>query len=606
MNQMPYRKLCAALLLALFATGAWAAGLGSGDDFLLPNQAFELDTQVQDDGTVLLHWDIAPDYYMYRGRFKVKGSPDSVQSVKSPAGKQIHDEYLGDVEIYRKEATLRVRPGEADSLRLTWQGCADAGLCYPPQHKTVHLEGLVGASSAGSGTPPTASGGKESASLGSDQTLATQLATGGFGWALLVFFGLGLLLTFTPCVLPMVPILSSVIVGSHARGLRGFSLALAFVLPMAVTYAVLGVVSALLGANLQALLQAPPVLIAFALVFAVLALAMFGVFELQLPRPLRERLTRLSERQRGGHIGDAAAMGVVSAVLVSPCMTAPLAGALLYIADTGNALLGGSALLSLGLGMGVPLLIVGTVGAQILPRPGPWMNAVKTLFGFVLLGTALWFLQRILPGTVMLVLWGALLLLMGLSLWKAGKHLTHNTAATSSLTAAALLSLWGVMMVIGAAGGADTPLRPLGFLQADSSGKQSAAGTEKRNFMARFQPVEDHAELQSRIAKAQASGQWTLVDFYADWCISCKEIERRVFSQPRVQQALSNFQLLRPDVTAYDNADQRLMQKLGVMGPPTILFIGPEGGEKRASRIIGEVDAEAFLTHLKKATGQSS
>ncbi|HET7313192.1 protein-disulfide reductase DsbD [Salinisphaera sp.] len=577
----------------------------ASNQFLPPDQAFSHHQTRDADGRVQLHWTVAPGYYLYRSRMQIEGADAPVAHVDKPTGELIHDPYFGDERIYDHDVTVTVEPGEAQRLKLTWQGCAKAGLCYPPQHATVDVSDGTDAAPPAIESPPQANIEQASASAGDDQALAMRLADGASAWTLLAFFGMGLLLSFTPCVLPMVPILSGVIVGAGARGLRGTALSLVFVLPMAITYAVLGVAAALAGANLQAILQTPAVLGAFAAVFVALALAMFGVFELQLPGPLRERLNRASANRRGGHAAGAAALGVISAVLVGPCMTAPLAGALLYIADSGDVVLGGLALLFLGLGMGVPLIVVGALGAWVLPRPGPWMNAVKAVFGFVLLATALWLIGRVTPTPIMLGLWGALLIAAGVALGAAIRRTgaPAGTVTVAGATAAVLLGLWGGLMVIGAAGGARDPVHPLAFLRGGS-----AAGTQAdaaAPFNDRFQTVRSLDGLQTALDTAEQDGQWAVVDFYADWCVSCQVIDRTVFGNARVRKALADARLIRPDVTD-DNADtRRLMQSLGVFGPPSILFIGPDGRERRGARVVGELSAGEFLDHWRRAHDQT-
>ncbi|MHB1084945.1 MAG: protein-disulfide reductase DsbD, partial [Thiobacillus sp.] len=364
------------------------------EDFLPVEQAFRLSVSQDGDGQVRLNWKISEGYYLYRKQVKVEGEPaDSVQQVTLPAGIVKTDEFFGATEVYHDKLAVLVKAPAVQALNVSWQGCADAGICYPPQTLRVTLDNVAATPSAAPADDvKPASGGM----LGADQDLADRLSRTNPGWMLAVFFGLGLLMTFTPCVLPMLPILSSLIAGSGASPRRGFILSLAFVLPMALTYAGVGAAAALAGANLQATLQNPWVLGAFGLMFGVLALAMFGFYELQLPAVLRNRLNSASQGQRGGTVGGAAAMGVLSALLVGPCMTAPLAGALLYIGNTGNVLTGGLALFAMGLGMGAPLVLVGTLGARLLPRPGDWMNRVKVLFGFILLGTAIVFVSRVL------------------------------------------------------------------------------------------------------------------------------------------------------------------------------------------------------------------
>lgn len=610
----PYRWLVLVVAIVLCGPAATAADTDSNNQFLAPDKAFSYDKQVTAEGRVKLHWSVAPGYYLYRSRLEVKGKPSPVESVQMPDGTPIHDQYFGDQQVFKHDVTITIAPGDANKLALSWQGCAEAGLCYPPQHATLDVgdrasvapADKTGESSAlaGQSDSPT-----ESAEppADSDQGLAARLAGGAIGWTLLAFFGMGLLLSFTPCVLPMVPILSGVVVGAGARGLRGLTLSLAFVVPMALTYAVLGVGAALAGANLQAILQTPAVLGAFAGVFVLLSLAMFGVFELQLPAALRDRLQQASANRAGGHLAGAAALGVISAVLVGPCMTAPLAGALLYIAQSGNVVLGGLALLSLGLGMGAPLLLVGTVGAQLLPKPGSWMNAVRVVFGFLLLATALWMIQWVTPASWLLGLWGAWLLAIGLTLGWAARRLSGALSARSLtlFIAGALLALWGLLMVVGAAGGGHDPARPLSFAGASNSGAADTADDSATSFNARFQTIHDSASLNQAIEQAQAKGQWTVVDFYADWCVSCHVIDRTVFGDAEVQSALAGAQLLRPDVTDDSPETRQLMDDLEVVGPPTILFIGPDGQERRAARVVGELGPSDFLQHLSRAKGGS-
>lgn len=591
--------LVAFLAISLFATSSLAmlGSLGS-NKFLPSEKAFSYTVIPNSDQTLTITWDIATDYYLYRHQFQFEGEPQPVAAVKIPDGEIIEDEFFGSSEVYYHQLAVNIDPGQAQTLHIGWQGCAEAGLCYPPERATIDLAGfgfMGAASNTGTNTAP---------ALAEDQTLAARLADGNTAWVLTIFFGLGLLLVFTPCVLPMVPILTSLIVGSGARGKRGFVLSMAYVLPMAATYAVLGVMAALAGASLQAIMQTPWVLGAFALVFVVLSLSMFGVYELQLPARLRDGLNNASSRQSGGSLGGAAILGVLSALLVGPCMTAPLAGALLYIADTGNLVLGGSALFALGLGMGAPLVLAGSVGAHLLPKPGAWMTSVKVVFGFVMLATAIWFVERVLADSVVLGLWGALLIAIGITLYQLAVHAAAPTAPNSMIAriAGLLMGLWGSLLVIGAAGGADDFMRPLAFASGPvvmTSG--SAAAIEQEGFMQRFEEVNDLNDLNQKVDKATAKGQWTLVDFYADWCISCKVIEDEVFGNLEVQQALTGFQLLRPDVTANNSADRELMQRFNIIGPPTILLIGPDGQERRAARVVGELSASKFMQHLSRA-----
>ena len=584
----------------VMATMLWALPAHAQQDFLAPEQAFRLTAVKQADGQVRLNWKISKGYYLYRKQMKVEADPaGSAPQVAWPAGTLKTDQTFGESEVYLDNVDVVVQAPNAPALTVGWQGCADAGLCYPPQSKRVDLAGLGATPLASTGVADAAAGRAPSSALGEDQALAERLSRIDLGWMLLLFFGLGLLMTFTPCVLPMVPILSSLIAGSGADNpRRGFILSLAFVLPMALTYAGVGAAAALAGANLQAVLQNPWVLGSFSLMFVVLALSMFGFYELQTPASLRNRLNDATQGQRGGTMPGAAALGVLSALLVGPCMTAPLAGALLYIGNTGDVLTGALILFSMGLGMGVPLLLVGTLGAGLLPRPGHWMNRVKTMFGFILLGSAIWFAARVLPGTLTLGLWGSWLLAIALSLLALAQKLGTDSGRLVSRHLALLLGLWGGAMVVGAAGGAHDPLQPLNFRPSGGTLAQTAKGDD---FMRRFAPVKTHTVLAARIAEAGQRGQWTLVDFYADWCVSCDVIEREVFADPRVQQALAGMQLLRPDVSANSANDQALMRDRQILGPPTMLLIGPDGNERRAERIIGELSADQFLARLARA-----
>ena len=587
------------LYLILMVPVLWALPAHAQQEFLPVDQAFRLSVSRDGDGQVRLNWDIREGYYLYRQQMKVETDPaGGALQLKWPAGTPKTDETYGVSEVYHDQVSVLVKATDARALTIGWQGCAEAGLCYPPQTRRVNLADIAATLAAPADPAATRLAPAPLGALGEDQDLAERLSRLHLGWMLVVFFGMGLLMTFTPCVLPMVPILSSLIAGSGASPQRGFVLSLAFVLPMALTYAGVGAAAALAGANLQAVLQNPWMLGTFGLVFVVLALAMFGFYELQLPAVLRNRLNSASQGRRGGTLTGAATMGVLSALLVGPCMTAPLAGALLYIGNTGDVVTGALVLFAMGLGMGVPLLLVGTLGARLMPRPGNWMNRVKVLFGFVLLGTAIVFVARVLPAALTLGLWGAWLLAVALSLLALGRELGVGRGRLMSRYLALMLGLWGGAMVIGAAGGAQNPLQPLAFQAKGIPPAQAASGND---FMTRFGPLKTQQALETRIAEAGQRGQWTLVDFYAEWCVSCDVIERKVFAEPRVQQALAGMQLLRPDVTANNTDDQALMRAHQILGPPTMLLIGPDGKERRAERVIGELDADEFLARLTRA-----
>lgn len=578
------------LLAALVGVSpAWGAAA-----FLEPEAAFRLTVREQGSGQVQLRWAIAPGYYLYRDRIGVSGS--GVGEVTRPRGGIKQDPNFGTMEVYHDAVQVEVVAGGASSLRVTWQGCAEDGLCYPPVAKDIALAGALRSAPVAT-TQPAPSGTQRTSSApgtstGSDADISRMLEHRSLAWTLPLFFALGIGLAFTPCVLPMVPILSSMVVGSGATPRRGLLLSLAFVGPMAAVYAGMGVLAAMAGSGLQAWMQNPWALLSFAAVFVVLAAAMFGCYELQLPAFLRDRLA--SRTVRGGSLTGAAAMGALSAVLVGPCMTAPLAGALLYIAQGGSAAQGALLLLSLGLGMGVPLVVIGTWGARWLPRPGPWMDRVKAGFGFILLGTAIWMAQRVFAPQWSLLLWGCLLVALALSLWQ----LTRSVAAAdlrpaSKLAArsgAALAGLWGAAMVFGAAAGAGDPRQPLRSVAAPPSA--TAAGPT-------FETLQDPALLQARLAHAATRGQPALLEFTADWCTSCKTIEREVFGDPRVGRALEGVLLLRADVTRSDAAQRAFMQRHEVMGPPTLMLHAPDGAERRGQRLVGEFGPEALLERLQ-------
>ncbi|MCF7202115.1 protein-disulfide reductase DsbD [Pseudomonas oligotrophica] len=556
--------------LALPAGGLF--GAGSQADFLPVDEAFALTVSADEAGATRLHWQIAPGYYLYQQRLKFDGLPAERQP-PLPAGEPHSDEFFGDQQVYRDSLELVVPPGAEGRVRLGWQGCADAGLCYPPQTREVAL-GVAAVAPAAT-------------AQAEDQALASGLASQALAWSLLLFFGLGLLLAFTPCSLPMLPILAGIVVGGGATPRRGLALAGSYVVSMALVYAALGVLAALLGANLQAALQQPWLLGSFAALFVFLALPMFGLFELQLPAALRDRLQRAGDRQRGGSLAGAAALGVLSGLLVGPCMTAPLAAALLYIAQSGSALQGGLVLFALGLGIGTPLLLLVTVGSRFLPKPGAWMERVKVAFGFFFLAAALLVARPLLQDWQWLGLWGALLLSGAVVLLHLAGQLGRGQLP--SRAAGVLCGLWGAAMLLGAAGGASDPWRPLA-VYAGGAALERAGAAPALTF-------DQPAVLDRELAAARAQGQWVLIDYYADWCVSCKVMEKEVFGNAEVQASLAGVRLLRPDVTASNAASRELLTRYGVLGPPTLLWIGPDGEERRERRITGEVGARDFLEH---------
>lgn len=563
------------LFFVLLISGVAQAGTNPFEikpEFLPVEKAFVFTSERLESGETQLYWQITDGYYLYQKRLKFDGLPAEQHPVL-PEGEAHSDEFFGEQQVYRQGLEIKIPAGATGQIKVGFQGCADAGLCYPPQTQVVELGG--NSASATVNEAP-------------DQALASGLQQRALGWSLLVFFGLGLLLAFTPCTLPMLPILAGLIVGSGASPRRGFALAGSYVVCMALVYAAMGVLAAMLGANLQALLQNPWLLGSFAAVFVLLALPMFGFFELQLPVAVRDRLENVSRNQRGGSLIGAGVLGAVSGLLVGPCMTAPLAGALLYIAQSGNALHGGLILFAMGIGIGVPLLLLVTVGNRFLPKPGAWMNLLKGVFGFLFLATALLMLRPVLDESLWVGLCGALMVIAAYSAWKQAQgfgRVAHLFGASSLL-----LGIWGSLLLIGAAGGSDDLMKPLQVYSASTSGNAARPTAHEA-----FTTVNSPQALQRELDAAQAQGQWVLLDYYADWCTSCKVMEKKVFGQARVLDALSDVRLLRLDVTADNAASRELLGRYKVPGPPSFLWIGADGEERRSQRITGEVDADTFL-----------
>lgn len=599
-----YRRACAIVFLFFCVTGsAWASGglfsWKQEPELLEAVDVFQLANVYQQDDRFEATGNITDGYYVYRHSLKLVDAQGNPVELGLTAGTARHDEFFGDTEIYTGNMLRLDFPAEkAGPLTLHWQGCADVGFCYPPQTLQVDLltSGAGASSVQGSLTPsPSPDDATPNAEVGEDQQAAQRLAALGPVSGTLLFFGFGLLLAFTPCTLPMIPIVSSMVVGSQAKPRRAFVLSLFYVMAMAGTYAAVGVAAGLAGANLQATLQSPWLLGAFAALFLILASSLFGLFTLRLPSALMNRVESAGRGHSGGSLVGAAALGFLSALLVGPCMTAPLAGALLYIGQTGSAVYGGLALFALGLGMGLPLLAIATFGARILPRPGAWMDRVNIAFGYVMVGMAVMMLDRFLLGTVSLILWGTWILsvAIGLIAWAYATPAKPRLVWTLR-TGAASVGLWSILMLVGAASGGDSVWQPLAHLRGGMAGVSTTAAPT----YVQAKSVED---VDARLAEAAARGEWTLIDFYADWCISCHVIERSVFGDPVVAQRLAQMQIVRPDVTLNDATDQALLKHWGVMGPPTLILVGPDGTERRDLRMVGEINANEFLDRLNAA-----
>ena len=606
--------LWACVLWSLLPSVAQAA-----QEFLEPEQAFKFSVKVLDERTAQINFEIAPGYYLYRERMTVQADGATLGDVVLPAGKVKFDEtFQKEVETWREQVTIRVPVVQAAGpvmLQVTSQGCADAGLCYPPMTSQAQLSltafggnGSAGVVSDAATAPsgllakaqesptaavPSAAQGGGAAAGAQEGSRIEQLLKGGSYLAVVGGFAvMGLLLAFTPCVLPMLPILSSIIAGGGEVSRRkGLALAFAYSLGMSLVYTALGVAAGLAGEGLAAALQKPWVLLSFGLLLAVLSLSMFDVFELRLPLALSGRLDGVSRRLPGGQFAGVFLMGGLSALIVSPCVTAPLAGALLFLSKTGDVWLAGSALFAMAWGMSVPLLILGASAGRWLPRSGSWMHAIKRFFGLLLLGVALWIVQPVLPTAIVLVAWGALALVAGFMLRPFDPH-PHSAAPRVWVQRAGGLALLtvGVLQLAGASSGGTDPLQPLGHW-----GRAAAAPVSSGP---QFQKVRSEAELDAILKTA---GRPVMLDFYADWCVSCKEMERFTFSDPAVQARLSKALLLKADVTANTPDDKALLKRFHLFGPPGTIFFDAQGTELPEVRVMGFQSARDFEKTLTAA-----
>lgn len=597
---LPMRRVLQ-LLMLLVAAAMLRAPAHAADEFLPPEQAFRFSATQVDGQTVEVKFGIADGYYMYRERLAVAADPATVTfaPLELPAGKIKHDENFNkEVETYRHELVFHVKAQNASApftLIVTSQGCADQGLCYPPMKSRFHVEPASASAAPNAG----AVNGAEPSSGDALGRIASTLGSGNLGAIAALFFGLGLLLTFTPCVLPMLPILSAIVVGEHATRSRAAVVSVAYVLGMAVVYTLVGVAAGLAGQGLQAALQNAWVLGAFAMLMVVLSLSMFGLYELQLPASWHHRLTQVSNNQGSGQIIGAAVMGALSALIVSPCVTPALAGALAYIAQTGNAAIGGMALFAMSIGMGVPLVLVGVGAGNLLPRAGHWLIVTKAIFGFILLAVALYIVQPVLPAWAVMAAWGALLIGAAVFL-RTFDSLPDGAGNVQRLgkVVGVVLALAGAAQLMGVAAGGRDPLQPLAGVLRASPG--TSAQTEAQDVT--FKRVKSIAELDAEVRSASASGRAVMLDFYADWCVSCKEMERLTFTDARVRAALANVVLLQADVTANNADDQALLKRFGLFGPPGTIFFDTQGREVQA-RVVGFERADTFLASLRRALG---
>jgi thiol:disulfide interchange protein DsbD len=571
----------------------------SGDNFLPPDEAFRFDAIPDGPDHVRLIWQIADGYYLYRGRVKAVTASDQAQlgALEMPTGETKTDDYFGKQEVYHRELVAGVPVARSAGaqlalpLQVTYQGCATAGLCYPPITKTitVSLPPGQGSVTAGSASSIDGAGSENAQPFVSEQDKFASLIRSGNAFLMLgAFFLAGLVLAFTPCVLPMVPILSGIIAGQgkNVTTGRAFALSLTYVLGMAFTYTLAGALCAAAGKQVQTVFQQPWILVLFAALFVVLALSMFGLFTLQMPAAIQTRVANISNRQSAGTFGGVALMGVLSALIVTTCVGPALVGALVVIGQTGQIARGAAALFAMSIGMGTPLLIVGASAGKLLPKAGPWMDTVKKLFGVMMLGVAAWMLARIVPERLTLLLWAIPALICAWLLWSQTRKISGVVWMLRG--AGVAVGLYGLALIAGSALGGTDPLAPF-----------SVVAGNHRDLP--FRTIKSVADLQREVAEAKSQGRTVLVDFYATWCASCKEMEKYTFSDAGVQTALHRTVLLRADVTANDTDDQALLKHFGIFGPPTIAFYGLDGEERANYRVVGYMKADAFASRAKEA-----
>lgn len=584
--------------------------LFSDPEFLPVDQAFPVSTQISNKNLEAT-FSNADGYYLYKHRLYLTQDGQTYwPNQYSKAGLKKEDENFGSVEVFYQNLTVifdttSLKP---TSATLHYQGCADAGLCYAPQSMPIDLSSLkptsLAASSVAQNKQKDSSPKPLAKNTATDETKKpTQPENSWFAnqslWKTLgLFFLAGIALTFTPCVLPMVPILTSVVLGEEKRSAKdGFMLSSLYVLGMAITFAIAGLSVGLLGAgaNLQALMQTPWVLVIFSLMFVLLALSMFGFYELSLPNALTQKLDKLSRKQKSGQGLGVFIMGALSALVVSPCVSAPLAGALIYLSTTGDAVLGGLALLALGLGMGAPLIVLGTTGASLLPKAGMWMNQVKNLFGVLLLAVAIWLLTRILPEGISLLLWSVLSI--GYAVYLGALEAASSASERIVKAIALLFLIYGISALIGFFQGSSNPLQPLTTKSTAplvQQAKQAQTEASEKHFLS----ISDPTELDTLIREQT---QPIMVDVYADWCISCKEMEKNIFTQQNVQKQLNHYQWIKFDITKQTDEQVRWLKEKQLFGPPTVLFF-KQGKEIAASRMIGEQHLEGFLKKVRVLT----
>jgi thiol:disulfide interchange protein DsbD len=587
------------LIFCLFTAPTFAGGTSSNslsslfdnasnDGFLQPDQAFKLTVSSLDGQTLSAHLEVAPGHYLYREKisFKLKeGSTSSIVNIDLPRGEAKHDTNFGDIEVYHQsiDAVLHMQHVAATPASVTllasYQGCSEKGLCYAPIKKTLQI--ALPATNQDNAASPTP-----------EQDAVKTLLQGGKLWLIAAgFFGFGLLLSLTPCVFPMIPILSGIIVGqgAHPSRLHAFNLSLAYTLGMALAYTLAGVAAGLSGHLISSALQNPWALGFGALIFVLLALSMFGFYELQLPSELESSMVNITNRIKGGRFAGVFAMGSLSALIVSPCVAAPLAGALLYIGQTHDVVLGGVALFALSIGMGVPLLLVGASAGALLPKAGAWMNTVRNFFGVLMLGMAIWLVGPVIPPALQMGLYASLMIVSAIYL-HALDGLPHNAKPWARLWKGIgiILLVYGAALLLGALAGNANPLQPLAGLRANTSAEARPALP--------FERIRNVSQLDTALNRAH--GKYVMLDFYADWCVSCKEYEQTTFRDLRVQKLLKDAILLQADVTQNTAEDEALLKRFALFGPPGIIFFDQQGREVAPIKVVGYQDANKFLVSL--------
>lgn len=580
-----------------------------GDELLSPEEAFKFSLSVNPDKPNHLQalWSIADKYYLYKDKFKFKVVGDnsfSIGEIKFPPGKAKSDEYLGDYVVYAHDLVLDIPvagkgdPAQPLAVKVSYQGCAESGVCYPRITKTVELD-ISGFSAISNNMVPVKSAAKAAIKeeVQSEQdALAGLLGSKNTFIALLTFFVIGLGLAFTPCVFPMIPILSGIIAGQgSSASSKAFVMSVVYVLSMAVVYTIVGVIAGVSGANFQVLFQNPWVLSSFSLIFIALALSMFGFYNLQLPSSIQSKISDFSNKQQGGTLIGVAIMGVLSALIVGPCMAPPLMGILLFISQTGDPLLGGSALFVMSLGMGVPLIIIGTSAGKLMPRAGVWMDTVKAVFGVSMLAVAIWMMERVLPEIVIIWLWAVLIFTSGVYMG-ALTPIHENTTGWDRLwkSLGLIMMLYASVMIVGASSGNTDYFRPLQGSMGYASAAPGQPAVVQHVSFERIKSIED---LNKKMTEAKQQNKFVMLDFYADWCTYCKSMENTTFKSQKVINALNNFVVLQADVTDMDAVDEALLKHFQVPAPPAILFFDPVAGENRNFRVVGYKDGDAFAAH---------